>query len=439
MRRIIKKALRHPGLTAYLRGIYREGQAEGLGGQPPESSIPEAAPITCRQSTFPGQRLNLLVPALSIQHLFGGITTALAFFEELAQQSGLANLRIILTDQQRFVSADNPAFTAWRISALDESDGPGRSIVAAGDRYGKSLAVGAGDRFVATAWWTSVSARAIQAWQASSFDLPQPAPYLYIIQDYEPGFYPWSSRYALAEASYHGSHLFMALFNTSLLQTFFVQQGYQFPRAWSFEPVLNPVLRQQLELRYGTPKEQRLLLYGRPGTLRNAFELAVMGLRSWVEQGGGAGWSFVSLGEPHPPLELGNGTQLCSLGKLSLEQYADELSRAAVGLSLMISPHPSYPPLEMAAFGLQVVTNCHGPKDLNNLHPAIRNADPLTPEAIAAELGRAAQRAFEPGRSEAPAVAATPAWQQYLGGRSDFAALCKPMLAQLFGPAGQQQ
>lgn len=427
MRRIIKHALRHPRLTAYLRSIYHEGKAEGLGGNGPETDIPEASPIACRRSTFTGQRLNLLVPSLATQHLFGGITTALTLFKAVAHAADMPDLRIILTDQQRFNYADNSAFGDWQIRALDQEDGAGRCVVAAGDRYTKTLAVGPGDRFVATAWWTAVSARSIQEWQAAAYRQPEPARYLYIIQDYEPGFYPWSSRYALAEASYHSAERFVALFNTGLLYSFFEQQGYRFPWAHAFEPVLHPSLRQQRKLLQGSSKEQRLLVYGRPGVARNAFELTVMGLRAWVAQGGGVGWEFVSAGEAHPPIELGNGCQLVSLGKLSLEQYARELSCAAVGLSLMISPHPSYPPLEMAAFGMQVVSNRYGPKDLGQLHPSILSADPLTPQTIAEQLALAAQRAFVAPQPQQ----GSEAWQRYLTGDGGFDALADRLLCDL--------
>ena len=44
-----------------------------------------------------GARLNLLLPSLQSQHLFGGIMTALQFFLELARDD--ARLRIVLTDQ----------------------------------------------------------------------------------------------------------------------------------------------------------------------------------------------------------------------------------------------------------------------------------------------------------------------------------------------------
>jgi hypothetical protein len=49
---------------------------------------------------------------------------------------------------------------------------------------------------------------------------------------------------------------------------------------------------------------------------------------------------------------------------LGWDDYLALLSTAHLGVSLMASPHPSYPPLEMAASGLVVVTNRWGPKDL---------------------------------------------------------------------------
>lgn len=428
MRRIVRQLFRSPWLVAYLRGAYQESKTRGLCAELPETTVAEATPLACRISQYAGCRLNLLVPALAIEHVFGGITTALHLFETLAEQAKLTDLRIILTEQQSFRHEDNPRFACWDIRTLDDHDGPGRCVVAAGDRYGKTLAVGSGDRFVATAWWTAISARSIQSWQRDACVLSKPAPYIYLIQDYEPGFYPWSSRYALAEATYHNAEHYVAVFNTSLLHSFFIRQGYLFPQAYSFEPLLHPVLRQQRELLRGTNKERRLLVYGRPGTLRNAFELVVMGLRQWVANNGGGDWSFVSVGEAHVPICLGSGKQLVSLGKLSIEEYAAELSRAALGLSLMISPHPSYPPLEMAAFGVQVVTNQYGPKDLGALHSTIHSTAVLTPEAIAEKLDFAAQRAFE----QQQAAEDTPQWRHYLTGDTAFAALSAPLLARLF-------
>jgi hypothetical protein len=427
MKRVLKQLLRHPRLTSYLREVYQDGKAEGLGGHMPETSVPEASPIACRCSAFTSPRLNLLVPSLAIQHLFGGIATALSLFDALAAQAGLDNLRLVVTDQHKFRHEDN-RFSGWEIRAMEAEDGPGRSIVTVGDRYGKTLAVGPHDRFMATAWWTAVSARAIQDWQAAAYQLPAAVPWLYLIQDYEPGFYPWSSRYALAEATYHQPERLIAVFNSSILKGFFFAEGYSFPEAHCFEPVLHPILQhEQLRLQ-GTPKEKRVLVYGRPSVERNAFPVITMALRLFVERNPRTEWEFVSIGEPHPPVELGHGRQLCSLGKLSLQQYADQMARSALGISLMVSPHPSYPPLEMAAFGMRVISNRYKSKNLTLLTPRIISLDAVDPEDLAATLQKETVRELEAGLAQENA----PAWHSYLVGRSDFAGLCTPLLQALF-------
>ena len=56
-------------------------------------------------------------------------------------------------------------------------------------------------------------------------------------------------------------------------------------------------------------------------------------------------------------------------GKMSLDDYADILNRSAIGVSLMISPHPSYPPLEMANAGCLTITNGYEGKDMT-IQPA---------------------------------------------------------------------
>ena len=55
----------------------------------------------------------------------------------------------------------------------------------------------------------------------------------------------------------------------------------------------------------------------------------------------------------------------------------------------MVSPHPSYPPLEMAAFGARVVTNGFGDKDLSGFSPLIESVRLPTIDALAQALVRA--------------------------------------------------
>ena len=70
-----------------------------------------------------------------------------------------------------------------------------------------------------------------------------------------------------------------------------------------------------------------------------------------------------------------------SIGKLDLDAYAALLRESAIGISLMVSPHPSYPPLEMAHLGMLVLTNRFAAKDLATWHPNITAVDDISAEA----------------------------------------------------------
>ena len=97
-------------------------------------------------------------------------------------------------------------------------------------------------------------------------------------------------------------------------------------------------------------------------------------------------WLIVSAGEPHRDVDLGGGVVLHFLGKLSIDAYAELLRTSAVGISLMISPHPSYPRLEMSHLGLLVLTNRYGEKDLSTWHPNIASLRTMTAQGLADEL-----------------------------------------------------
>ena len=48
----------------------------------------------------------------------------------------------------------------------------------------------------------------------------------------------------------------------------------------------------------------------------------------------------------------------------------------------MISPHPSYPPLDMAHLGMLVATNRFGAKDLSTWHQNIHSLASHRPKAL---------------------------------------------------------
>ncbi|CCF67380.1 hypothetical protein KOJCDNHJ_04304 [Xanthomonas citri pv. punicae] len=372
-------------LDRLLRRAARGLRTAVVASDPVRTSVGEITPCEPRAEERQGRRLNLILPSINKQHYFGGIHTAVLIYRELCRY--FDESRIILVDS----APDDEALARFGdhqlVNCGQESKAP-RQIVAFNDRYEQTLPVAAGDHWLATAWWTAYSAQRLATWQSAMQASDRPV--MYLIQDYEPGFYAWSSQSALAMSTYRKDRD-IAIFNTSLLRDYFARQGFDYQRAVTFEPVLHDGLKATLERvrsAQQTPRQRVILTYARPGTPRNAFELLCEGLRKWGwADSRCADWRVLAVGELDSDVDLGPFV-LQALGKLSIDQYAELLSTSSLGISLMVSPHPSYPPLEMDAFGMSVITNQFANKDLSASHANIVSLETMTPEAIAAELSR---------------------------------------------------
>lgn len=346
--------------------------------------IPEITPFNFVESRISDKRINIVIPALSEKHVFGGIATALRFFNTIREEFPLA--RIIVSDEVGLELKKEQYYSNWRVLDLCDEDCNENCIVVAGNRSGASLAISSSDYFMATAWWTAYNAFKALRWQSETYDI-KCRKIIYFIQDYEPGFYSWSSRYALADSTYSHREETIPVFNTALLKDFFLNKNYQFLENYCFEPRINPVLDSARPTAATVVKERKILIYGRPGVERNLFNIVVLALRNWVQQYDDATkWTVLSAGEIHPDIELGRDVKLKSLGKLTLEQYVHELTVCSIGVSLMLSPHPSYPPLEMASFGLKVISNSYANKKLSVKSQNIIDPEYVTPESIAESL-----------------------------------------------------
>lgn len=368
--------------------VMRSINEKNSGTKMPESevAIAEILKYEFRKSDFSEKRINLLVPSINPEHVFGGISTALKFFEKLIEESGYCS-RIILTDA-------TPSRTALKqykdkytyVKASKDSDAR-HQIVGYSDRYMQSIPVSENDYFMFTGWWTAYCTQEAYLEFTKETGI-KPNKFINFIQDYEPGFYPWSSRYLLADSTYRNEYPQLAVFNSKLLHEFFIQNGYSFYKEYEFDPVLNGKLKEILEKNFGkVNKKKQILVYGRPSVDRNAFSIVVSSLKKWVEnQKDIEDWEILSAGEYHLPVDLGRGKELVSVGKLTIEQYAQTMLDTYAGISLMSSPHPSYPPLEMSVFGIKVITNNYSNKDLSSFNSNITSVASASPSVIAAKL-----------------------------------------------------
>lgn len=379
---ILKKMLSNRVIYSMAKNAYESCKTSGNNSV--NYDIPEITPFEFVKSNIPNSRINLLIPALSEKHVFGGIATALRFFDTIRKD--FPQSRIIVTDEVNVELKSGQFYSDWKLSDLASDDCAGNCIVVAGNRAGATLKVSEGDYFVSTAWWTAYNTFKALEWQHSTFGVMDRKS-IYFIQDYEPGFYAWSSRFALADSTYAHPDKTIPVFNTELLKDFFVNNNYDFSEYYFFEPRINPVLSAARENAKALVKERKILVYGRPGVERNLFNIVVLALQEWAKGYDRAGqWSVVSAGESHADIQLTEGVKMTSLGKLTLDQYIHQLSTSSVGLSLMLSPHPSYPPLEMASFGVKVVSNTYANKRLSDRSKNIVEPENFTPESIAQQL-----------------------------------------------------
>ncbi len=322
-------------------------------------------------------RLNLLIPNFGKEYVFAGISAAIKFMLKFAEITGWDS-RVIIVGGERYNEK-----TATTIDGYIHN-GEKNGIFFLGEDL--KIPVGSKDIFIATSWVTAYSIQKTISWQEKIYG-GERNDLIYLIQDFEPGFYPWSSEYVLAEETYHAyaDHT-VAIFNSRELHTYFKNLGYSFKIEKDFRPVLNTGLKDILISKKEVVKERKILIYGRPGSDRNAFDIVRQALRIWDRHyADSKNWKILSLGEKFDDITLKNNKIHCE-GKVTLDEYADEMFRTYAGISLMVSPHPSYPPLEMSAFGIKTITNRYANKDLSYFNPNIVSLDRCMPEQIAKKL-----------------------------------------------------
>ncbi|SOC06461.1 rhamnosyltransferase WsaF family glycosyltransferase [Rhodobacter maris] len=314
-------------------------------------------------------RLTVLVPTLNPTEIFAGILTAIDIGVGLAERG--YPVRFIATDLPMSSPSASRAFVLRRQSVGASAEVAGRITLHCGVQS-ETLPAHRDDLFLATAWWTAHVAQELITTQGY-----KQRRFYYLIQDYEPNFYAWGPEYADAVASY--ALPFEPIFNTRLLHDFMREKGYALGTGTPlcFHPAID-IARYSSGERPRRIGPRRLALYGRPEVPRNMYAMAIEVLARFIEAEGlgPEDIELISVGLSHAPVSLPNGLTLQSLGKLPWEEYPGFLRTLDFGLSLMYSPHPSHPPIEMAASGVRVVTNGFGPKDLSRLSPAIISAAP---------------------------------------------------------------
>jgi hypothetical protein len=317
--------------------------------------------------------LNVLQPVLDAAAMTGGPNTIL-LLAALVAEAGLT-VRLVTT---RPGHRTDPGWFAGHMASLLGHPAPaGLQVCAAADAAAPA-ACGADDLWLATHWTTAQALRPLLARMRRKF-------FLYLVQDYEPGFYAWSSNHALALETYDLPH--RAIINEHFLAAHLRNQapgryadpGFLDQSCIVFEPAVDRrVFHPPAAARATGPS--RLLFYARPTNPRNLFGLGLQALRAAVASGAFPGaWEFCAIAGRGSldTLSLGGGHALRPVPWESYAGYADTLRGADLLLCPMLSPHTSYPVLEMAACGGAVVTTAFREKTAERLRA-------LSPDIIGA-------------------------------------------------------
>lgn len=291
------------------------------------------------------KRLNLVTDTIDSHSLLGGVATALIVATEFANRYDY-ELRIITRNSD--VSPTN-YYKIIEISGI--SPACKVSFYSDFERHQKAvdykLEISKDDIFFATSWW---SAKAISETTIRKR-------FFYIIQEVETFFYNFGGEHLLCSQMMQDDDIDYIV-NSKYLYDYFRQyEKHIVEHGCYFEPAFPESLYKKNTF---TPKAKyKLFFYARPNNPRNLYSVGVYILNRAVERGilDTNEWEVYCVGQNAPVLEFSNGARSNNLGQLSWTEYAEFLTDIDLGLCLMYTPHPSYPPFDVACSGGVVLTN----------------------------------------------------------------------------------
>jgi hypothetical protein len=375
----------------------------------------DAAPLNVRFDPALATRptLNVLQPVLSPEHMTGGPNTIVNFAFRVAQHG----MPVRVVTSRPGVRTDPDWFWQHISQLVGNVPRPPNFEPASAADPAQPLPIGRNDIFMATHWTTAQQVK----YQLAEMNIKK---FIYLIQDFEPGFHQWSNNYALASETYELD--FVPVFNEHFLRDYFAQVAigrFADPAFASASLVFEPAVDRAVFFPPGQARtgRRRLLFYARPTNHRNLFGLGMRALRSIVTHPAFADgdWEFQAIGSRGslPDLDLGHGRTMRPVPWFDYAGYGNLLREADILLCLMMSPHTSYPVLEMAACGGLVVTNsfsCKTAERLQRISPNIIAAH-LTIEGIEAALVDAATRVANGSYDHTAPISLPATWEESMG------------------------
>lgn len=334
----------------------------------------------------PGERhrVTMVTDSISEGSLFGGVGTAIVLAAAIARHIG-ASLRV--------VTRLEPANTANFASVMATLRAPLPEDVefayAPVDGTAE-IEIADSELFLTTSWWTTCSVRKI----AGSSQI------IYLLQEDERMFYPNGDDRLRCQETLADSGI-RFIVNTQMLFEHLVEgpeplTNLSAQGVW-FEPAF-PAIEAPETQPVSRSVKRNFFFYARPNNFRNLYWYGLEAIVECIEDGilDPHEWNFHFAGRDLYEIELPCGVRPTLHQNLAWSDYVALTRVIDVGLSLMATPHPSYPPLDLAAAGAIVVTNRYGQKiSLDKYSHNILCVDPTVAalkQGIAAAVERSADR-----------------------------------------------
>lgn len=275
--------------------------------------------------------------------LFGGVGTALILGTLLANQRNQP-LRIITRTEAANAEDYRDLLDTHGLKLENEL------VLVFNHRLSGSICAtySAQDLFITTSWWTTYSC----------LQRIDPKSILYLIQEDERAFYPLSDLYLECECIMHHAGIRFAV-NSRLLWDHFEACGFSNIKengTW-FDPNFKRFTK--LNRSHQSNRKKRFFFYARPNNPRNLFRKGINTINRALLSNvlNSAEWEIFLVGSNINGFAFDDGTIPQILTGLSWAEYLDFLTGIDIGMSLMATPHPSYPPLDLASAGAVVITN----------------------------------------------------------------------------------
>jgi hypothetical protein len=331
--------------------------------------FPNLRPLPVYASASAPKRISMVTDSINSGSLFGGVGTALIFATLLARR---------MDRPLRIITRLEPPTPANCRTVLEANGIPWQGDVdfvfsSRDTPDGRLVDVATGDLFVTTSWWTTWATRA-------SVD---PRNIVHLIQEDERRFYPEGDESIRCAEILDDSRITCVVNSKTLHDSLFPGPGAHAREATWFEPAFPAFLTPR---EAPVPGKRKFIFYARPKNFRNLYYRGLEAIAGAIECGHlePARWDFFFLGRDLQPVSLPGGVRPALVQNLGWHDYQRLLRSMDLGLSLMASPHPSYPPLDLAAAGAAVVTNTYGSEkqSLDHYSHNIITCDPSLPSLI---------------------------------------------------------